>query len=128
VLGHLAGVFTAGISAVASLLAGLSALETILNWMLNGKLICLGGDRCAVGTVASFETVQDKSFPDSVDDDFSINWMLSPFSVDSFIGQPSFYPISSNAWAASASCKAVEQSEQGVLVTPISTFTNAQKA
>jgi hypothetical protein len=128
VLGLLAAVFTAGLSAVASLLAGLSALETVLNWMLNGKLICLGGDRCAVGTVASFETVQDKSFPDSVDDDFSINLMLYPFSVDSFIGQQSYYPISSNVWAASASCKAVEQSEQGVLVTPISTFTNTQKA
>lgn len=128
VLGLLGAVFTAGILAIASLLASLSALEATLDWMLNGKLICLGGDRCAVGTVAAFETVQDKSFPDSVDDDFSINLMLYPFSVDTFIGQPSFYPISSSAWAGSASCQAVEQSEQGVLVTPISTFTNAQKA
>jgi len=128
VLGLLAAVFTAGISAVASLLAGLSALETVLNWMLNGKLICLGGDRCAVGTVAAFETVQDKSFPDSVDDDFSINLILYPLSVNALIGQTSFYPIKSNGWAGSASCKLVEQSEQGVLVTPVSTFTNAQKA
>jgi hypothetical protein len=127
VFGVLAAIFTYGISLIVSVMAGLSALEVVLNWMLNGKLVCLGGDRCAVGTVASFETVQDKSFPDNVDDDFSINLMLYPFSVETFIGQASFPTITSDAWAKSASCKLVENSEQGVLVTPISTFTDAQK-
>ncbi len=128
VLGVVGAVFSGGITLVLTLLSSLSALEKTLDWMLNGKLICLGGDRCAVGTVASFETVQDKPFPDNVDDDFSINLMLYPFSVQAFVGQPSYYPVSSPAWAGSASCTLVEHSEQGVLVTPVSTFTNAQKA
>src|ERR1035441_4699881 len=63
----------------------------------------------AVGTVASFETVQDKSFPDSVDDDFSINLMLYPFSVDAFIGKPSYVPIKSAVWAGSASSHRSEE-------------------
>ena len=90
VLGVVGVVFSGGITLVLTVLSSLSALEKTLNWMLNGKLICLGGDRCAVGTVASFETVQDKTFPDNVDDDFSINLMLYPFSVQAFLGQPSY--------------------------------------
>ena len=38
-----------------SLVAAMSALRKILEYMLYGKLVCLGGDRCAVGRIAAFE-------------------------------------------------------------------------
>lgn len=41
----------------------LNLLEDTCDYMLHGKLVCLGGDRCAIGHVAGFETVEDKSSP-----------------------------------------------------------------
>jgi hypothetical protein len=61
------------------------ALREVLEYMLNGKLVCLGGDRCAIGQVISFETPGDKSFPESIDNDFSINLLLSPNTLEDFI-------------------------------------------
>lgn len=62
-------------------------LQNALEYMLNGKLVCLGGDRCAVGQIVGFETVEDKSFPDSVDNDFSFNLLLAPDSLGDYIGK-----------------------------------------
>jgi hypothetical protein len=62
----------------------LHMLEETCDYMLHGKLVCLGGDRCAVGHVAGFETVADKSFPDNIDNDFSINVLLSPWDLGFF--------------------------------------------
>jgi hypothetical protein len=67
--------------------AALNLIEEALDYMLNGKLVCLGGDRCAVGRVVGFETVSDKAFPDDVDNDFSINLMLFPSSLGDFVGK-----------------------------------------
>ena len=36
-------------------------LETLLDYLLNGKLIGLDGDRCAVGQLISFEPASSKS-------------------------------------------------------------------
>jgi hypothetical protein len=65
----------------------LTGLENALDYMLNKKLVCLDGDRCAVGRVVGFETVADKSFPDDIDNDFSINLMLFPNSLGDFVGK-----------------------------------------
>lgn len=73
---------------------GWDALKEALDFMLNGKLVCLGGDRCAIGQVISFETPADKSFPDSVDNDFSINLMLFPNTLDDFIDWKNLKPMS----------------------------------
>ena len=48
------------------------------DYLLRGKLVCLGGDRCAIGRVANIETVDDKSGFDKLDNDFSINLALCP--------------------------------------------------
>jgi hypothetical protein len=40
---------------------GLDVLLKVCDYLLHGKLVCLGGDRCAIGRLASFETVDDKS-------------------------------------------------------------------
>lgn len=67
-----------------ALFASLALLEDTCDYMLHGKLVCLGGDRCAIGHVAGFETVEDKSFPDNIDNDFSINVLLSPWDLEFF--------------------------------------------
>jgi hypothetical protein len=57
---------------------GFDLLLSVCDYILHGKLVCLGGDRCAIGRVASFETVDDKSGFDKLDNDFSINLALCP--------------------------------------------------
>lgn len=57
---------------------GFDLLLRICDYILHGKLVCLGGDRCAIGRVASFETVDDKSGFEKIDNDFSINLALCP--------------------------------------------------
>jgi len=64
----------------------LNSIEKLLDYLLNKRLVCLGGDRCAVGRVVGFETAADKSFPDDADNDFSINLMLTPWSLGDFVG------------------------------------------
>src|SRR5262245_9525274 len=59
-------------------------LKKICDYMMGGKLVCLGGDQCAIGHVAGFETVDDKSFPDTIDNDFSINMLLAPNDLGLF--------------------------------------------
>src|SRR5687768_2341914 len=53
-------------------------------WWLYGRLICLGGDFTAIGMLVSTEPPGNKSFPDSLDTDFSINLLLAsnPPGVD----------------------------------------------
>lgn len=60
---------------------GLDLLLKSCDYILHGKLVCLGGDRCAIGLVASFETVDDKSGIEKLDNDFSINLALNPFPL-----------------------------------------------
>jgi hypothetical protein len=71
------------------------------DYMLHRKLICLGSvtpgtdsggkprlvrmedaaTSCAIGRIASFEPPSSKSFPDSIDNDFSFNIVLRPASL-----------------------------------------------
>src|SRR5215470_13299739 len=48
------------------------------HWWLGGRLVCLDGDQTAVGMVISTEPPGEKSFPGSLDTDFSINLLLPP--------------------------------------------------
>jgi hypothetical protein len=52
--------------------------------LLGGKLVCLGGDQCAIGRITKMEAASDKSFPDSIDNDFSLNLLLGPHELDEF--------------------------------------------
>jgi hypothetical protein len=67
-------------SSLGSVIAqgGLDLLLKICDYLLHGKLVCLGGNRCVIGRVASFETVDDKSGFEKLDNDFSINLALCP--------------------------------------------------
>ena len=71
----------------------LPTLKEYLDHCLDGKLICLRDgvptDVCAIGTVLSFDTVEEKRFPDqSIDNDFGINLMLWPMELADFIALP----------------------------------------
>jgi hypothetical protein len=108
-----------GIGAVVAVPAAMALLEETLRYMLKGKLVCLGGDRCAVGTLIGFETTADKSFPSNIDNDFSMNLMLWPFSLQDFIGKTKF----------ADSLKAVQLSHpQGCLVTEQSGMPNPHES
>ena len=77
------------IGAIASLLAGggltpYSAIPLLLiiigycMWWLYDRLICLGGDRCAIGLLGAVEPPDSKSGFDQFDTDYSINLVLAP--------------------------------------------------
>lgn len=63
--------------------------DTILgcDYLLGGKLVCLGGDECAIGHITHFEPPSEKSFPQNLDNDFSLNILLAPQGLGDFAGQ-----------------------------------------
>lgn len=60
------------------------ARAIVCDYLLGGKLVCLGGDHCAIGRITKIEKPGDKSFPDSIDNDFSMNILLAPHGLDEF--------------------------------------------
>jgi hypothetical protein len=55
------------------------------DYLLGRKLVCLGGVRCAIGTIVHIEPVGfDKSFPENIDNDFCLNLLLFPHEVEEF--------------------------------------------
>jgi hypothetical protein len=61
-------------------------LEFLLcDYLLGGKLVCLGGDQCAIGIVVGLEQVgAGKSGFDAIDNDFSFNLLLAPYTAADF--------------------------------------------
>jgi hypothetical protein len=57
------------------------------DYLLGGKLVCLGGDECAIGHITHFEKPSDKSFPANLDNDFSLNILLAPQGLGTFTFQ-----------------------------------------
>ena len=48
------------------------------NWWLYDRLVCLGGDKCAIGLLGAVEPPSSKSGFDRFDSDYSINLVLAP--------------------------------------------------
>lgn len=98
VVGGIAALFSAGIGALIAIAALVNLLRYVLDFMLNGKLICLhrdpsnrcvcsadGGTVCAIGEVADTEAVgEDKNPIADVDNDYAMNVILSPFNMRAF--------------------------------------------
>lgn len=65
---------------------GLASLgKDACNYLLGGKLVCLDGVRCAVGTIIHIEPVgYQKSGFDQIDNDFCVNLLLFPHEIDRF--------------------------------------------
>jgi hypothetical protein len=57
------------------------------DYLLGGKLVCLGGDECAIGRITHFEPPSEKSFPANLDNDFSLNILLAPQGLGDFTFQ-----------------------------------------
>ena len=68
--------------------AGLAGLgKDACEYLLGRKLVCLGGTRCAIGTIVHIEPVgYQKPFPDDIDNDFCINVLLFPHTIGEFSG------------------------------------------
>lgn len=99
---------TIGLVSIATLFSGVFAavalagivqiLRYVLDWMLNGKLICLNRDPsngcncgidyntvCVIGEIADTEGIgEDKNPVEDVDNDFAVNVMLAPFGALEF--------------------------------------------
>ena len=97
-VGGLSAIFTGGLSLLASAAALVELLHYVLDFMLNGKLICLhrepgnpcacdpGGLTWAFGQVADCVDVgQDKNPVEDVDNDYAVNIILAPFDMMQFV-------------------------------------------
>src|SRR6266576_6517812 len=77
----LATLLAGGVIVPVFLIAALTAIIAYCLWWLYDRLICLGGDVCAVGFVLTTEPPEDKTGLDSFDTDFSLNLVLAPTLV-----------------------------------------------
>jgi hypothetical protein len=60
----------------------LAAIIMTFEFLLGGKLICLGGDKLAIGKVISVELPDTKNgVIDNIDNDLSINILLCPYDI-----------------------------------------------
>ena len=97
VAGGITALFTFGIGALISIASLVQLLRYVLDFMLNGKLICLhrssadcncgnaGNTICAIGEVADTEGVgEDKNPIEDVDNDYAMNVILAPFNMRGF--------------------------------------------
>lgn len=82
-------IITAAAAALIVVLAGgalvpgagvvaLTAIVAYCRWWLYDRLICLGGERCAVGWVSKVEPPDEKTGLDIFDTDYSFNLVLAP--------------------------------------------------
>lgn len=115
-----AGLLIPGFAFLTSI-AAVEAFRYILDWMLNGKLICLHRDNskcncnsasnthvCAIGEVADTEDVgEDKNPIEDIDNDYAINLILAP-------NHPLEFTI--NGEDGGANQKLAEQGPQGDLI------------
>lgn len=72
-----------------ALVAVLGAVIIYCKWWLYDRLICLGGERCAIGLLGAVEPPEGKSGPGAIDTDYSINLVLAPHNIQEL---PSDYP------------------------------------
>jgi hypothetical protein len=56
-------------------------LVAFLEWWLYRRLVCLDGERCAIGMVLTVEPVEQKSGFERFDTDYSINLVLAPHTI-----------------------------------------------
>jgi hypothetical protein len=106
--GLASGLIATAIAALVLLLSGVglgaigivatSALLAYCRWWLYDRLVCLGGDRCAVGLLVATHPPSQKSGFDAFDTDYSIDLLLAPdFPRDCDIPVSETEPDQSNA-------------------------------
>src|SRR5262245_24630093 len=73
ILGLIIGGLALGPGVLAALMIPLMALIAFCSWWLNYRLICFGGDVCAVGRLMGVEPPDNKDPLERFDTDYSIN-------------------------------------------------------
>jgi hypothetical protein len=81
ILGVAVSALALGPGALALLFIPLLAIIAYCRWWLYGRLICLGGDVCAVGRLLTVEPPEGKSGLDKLDTDYSFNLLLAPHGI-----------------------------------------------
>lgn len=81
VFGLIAGALAAGPAILVAMLVPVGAVIAYCRWWLFDRLICLGGNRCAVGRLISVEPPENKTGLDKFDTDYSINLLLPPHDL-----------------------------------------------
>ncbi len=71
----------AGPAVLIGMIAAVMAVLAYCRWWLYDRLICLGGDVCAVGRLLTVEPPSGKSGLDAFDTDYSINLLLAPHAI-----------------------------------------------
>ena len=71
----------AGPAVLIGMIVAVMAVLAYCRWWLYDRLICLGGDVCAVGRLLTVEPPANKSGLDAFDTDYSINLLLAPHLV-----------------------------------------------
>lgn len=75
----------------------LAAIITTFEYLLGGKLICLGGDKLAIGSVLTVEQPGSKNgIIENIDDDLSINILLCPYHEVKFDPDPTINFMATN--------------------------------
>src|SRR5271166_2395017 len=88
------------------------------DYLLGGKLVCLGGDQCAIGHITHFEPAADKSFPANLDNDFSFNILLTPDGLGTYASiykDPSL-TNQTDKWTRAFNTASAATEPQGVLI------------
>ena len=91
VIGTIIVALATGLFNPYTLVASLITLIAYCHWWLYGRLICLGGEKCAIALLGGVEPPDKKSFPDSLDTDYSLNLILAPHQIQEL---PPGYPAS----------------------------------
>jgi len=81
IFGLIAGSLALGPGVLAAMMIPLMAIIAYCRWWLYDRLICLGGDVCAVGRLLGVEPPEEKSGLDAFDTDYSINLLLAPHDI-----------------------------------------------
>jgi len=89
VIGTIITALATGVFNPYTLVASLVTLIAYCRWWLYDRLICLGGERCAIGLLGNVEPPDKKTFPNSLDTDYSINLILAPHNIQEL---PPGYP------------------------------------
>jgi hypothetical protein len=131
-------IMSAGLGLLLMSAVIIEALHYVLDWMLNGKLICLrrapghacncgedGAQVCAIGEVGDIENVgEDKNPIEDVDNDYAINLVLAPASHGQFAANKensteyvNDYTKDSVSDAARKNLKLAQDGPQGDLIT-----------
>jgi hypothetical protein len=64
-----------------ALVTVLGAVILYCRWWLYDRLICLGGEECAIGLLGAVEPPDKKTGFDAIDTDYSINLVLAPHNI-----------------------------------------------